>query len=458
MTTTNTDIFKTDNPKIKLLLTMGELEFGNEWPDYIAQYGFTAEDISELLCVFESQQLLEVNDGPEMWAQVHAWRVLGQLRAEEAIEPILKQLESLTEDDDLALDELSIVLGLIGPAALEPLQQYWNEVHEGELCYEVVADALAKIVEFNPDTLDQVIEIYRQYLQKPIVSFISLNGILIGNILDLKAVELVDEVHQLFQLGCVDLTILGDFEEVELELGLRDKRKTPPLMWNGEELFISERIESNKKLAEIEKWLKKYADGDAIDSLSELDGFFTAIACSPKAILPSTMMPVLWGGHDSMPVFDSHKESEQVVKSLFDYYNKLIDNLESKRWQPIFKHYKNDTNIILVLDWCNGFLRGKRLWGNIPSNMADYVSGNLVPILYCMGSSNFPINARIKIEEVKHFHKAIEEGIKNVYQIMQQHRAVEGDGLTVARKEPKVGRNDPCPCGSGKKYKKCCGR
>ena len=29
---------------------------------------------------------------------------------------------------------------------------------------------------------------------------------------------------------------------------------------------------------------------------------------------------------------------------------------------------------------------------------------------------------------------------------------------TVRREEPKVGRNDPCPCGSGKKYKKCCGR
>jgi hypothetical protein len=26
------------------------------------------------------------------------------------------------------------------------------------------------------------------------------------------------------------------------------------------------------------------------------------------------------------------------------------------------------------------------------------------------------------------------------------------------RDQPKVGRNDPCPCGSGKKYKKCCGR
>jgi SEC-C motif-containing protein len=28
---------------------------------------------------------------------------------------------------------------------------------------------------------------------------------------------------------------------------------------------------------------------------------------------------------------------------------------------------------------------------------------------------------------------------------------------TVRRENPKVGRNDPCPCGSGKKYKKCCG-
>jgi uncharacterized protein len=27
---------------------------------------------------------------------------------------------------------------------------------------------------------------------------------------------------------------------------------------------------------------------------------------------------------------------------------------------------------------------------------------------------------------------------------------------TVRRKEPKIGRNEPCPCGSGKKYKKCC--
>ena len=34
----------------------------------------------------------------------------------------------------------------------------------------------------------------------------------------------------------------------------------------------------------------------------------------------------------------------------------------------------------------------------------------------------------------------------------------QGDNITVRRTMPKVGRNDPCPCGSGKKYKNCCGR
>ena len=39
---------------------------------------------------------------------------------------------------------------------------------------------------------------------------------------------------------------------------------------------------------------------------------------------------------------------------------------------------------------------------------------------------------------------------------MAQRR--QADKVTVVRSEPKVGRNDPCPCGSGRKYKQCCGR
>lgn len=46
----------------------------------------------------------------------------------------------------------------------------------------------------------------------------------------------------------------------------------------------------------------------------------------------------------------------------------------------------------------------------------------------------------------------------------EAHTHKEGEGhdhhvkpQTIVRESPKVGRNDPCPCGSGKKFKKCCG-
>ena len=54
---------------------------------------------------------------------------------------------------------------------------------------------------------------------------------------------------------------------------------------------------------------------------------------------------------------------------------------------------------------------------------------------------------------------------KSAYSIHGEGRGAEG-GVTgarqrqtqVVRTQPKVGRNDPCPCGSGKKYKQCCGK
>ena len=43
-------------------------------------------------------------------------------------------------------------------------------------------------------------------------------------------------------------------------------------------------------------------------------------------------------------------------------------------------------------------------------------------------------------------------------------KGIANDGKETLKKEPKkndkkkIGRNDPCPCGSGKKYKQCCGK
>ncbi len=59
------------------------------------------------------------------------------------------------------------------------------------------------------------------------------------------------------------------------------------------------------------------------------------------------------------------------------------------------------------------------------------------------------------------------DGLKDEYREVAGFKKVDGQwfyaegqvaATTVVRAQPKVGRNEPCPCGSGKKYKQCCGR
>jgi len=47
---------------------------------------------------------------------------------------------------------------------------------------------------------------------------------------------------------------------------------------------------------------------------------------------------------------------------------------------------------------------------------------------------------------------------KKPAEMLEGGRLFPGKMETFRREAPKVGRNDPCPCGSGKKFKKCCGK
>jgi SEC-C motif-containing protein len=71
-----------------------------------------------------------------------------------------------------------------------------------------------------------------------------------------------------------------------------------------------------------------------------------------------------------------------------------------------------------------------------------------------LGAVEFTARFKLDGKEQEHFEVALfgrEDG-EWVYT-----GQAGGPGVTVRREAPKIGRNDPCPCGSGKKYKKCCG-
>jgi SEC-C motif domain protein len=71
-----------------------------------------------------------------------------------------------------------------------------------------------------------------------------------------------------------------------------------------------------------------------------------------------------------------------------------------------------------------------------------------------VGAVEFSAKFKMEGKEQEHVEAALfgrEDG-RWVY-----NGQLNAPGQTVRREGPKVGRNDPCPCGSGKKYKKCCG-
>ena len=82
-------------------------------------------------------------------------------------------------------------------------------------------------------------------------------------------------------------------------------------------------------------------------------------------------------------------------------------------------------------------------------DMMSRVEDNIIKVLYWIQPAS-----EEQVREEKRKAKAKQKRLLHASAKDQQAPVV----TTVKRDKPKIGRNDPCPCGSGKKYKKCCGR
>jgi uncharacterized protein len=93
--------------------------------------------------------------------------------------------------------------------------------------------------------------------------------------------------------------------------------------------------------------------------------------------------------------------------------------------------------------------------------------GCLVPI-FALAHENDPdpemrpYKRAISAEEREKLIVGAAAGVIGIYRYFEVQRVVEKQPpdhtTTFRRTVPKIGRNDPCPCGSGKKFKQCCGR
>jgi hypothetical protein len=230
------------NP-VRRLLDIGDAQAFQviAWPDYVTSYGLGEEHIAELIRMAGDLTLhTDETGGPLVWAPVHAWRALGQLRASEAIAPLLAYLR-WDDDDDVAHQELPEIFGMIGPSAIPPMVELLAERDTNRSMWGVGVEALKHIGLRHPSCRDQAVEIIRQQLATSHEQADTDNGMAVSYLIDLGAVEAIDTIRAAFGRGSVNIGVAGDLEDVEIALGLREHRETPAPRYNADLLDLLDR-------------------------------------------------------------------------------------------------------------------------------------------------------------------------------------------------------------------------
>jgi hypothetical protein len=210
---------------IEALRNRGDARGTGRWfegdPNYVEVYSLTPEHIPALISL-ATQWVDAPPESEAVYGPVHAWRALGQLRAVEAVQPLLDVQDELDElDDDWYLEEFHHVFGLIGPAAIEPLAAFLSNDSHGEFPRGKAAAGLREIVRHFPETREQVVAILTAELARNQTDLGSLNGFLVGDLVDLEAVESAETIERTFAANVVDPMVAGDWGDVRRELGVQ---------------------------------------------------------------------------------------------------------------------------------------------------------------------------------------------------------------------------------------------
>jgi uncharacterized protein len=204
-------------------------------------------------------------------------------------------------------------------------------------------------------------------------------------------------------------------------------------------------------------------------NLEQLDGFLAALICGPDDVSPSEYLPEIWG--DSIVLEDTFASKpifEDFISLIFRHWNAINDTLRSGGVHlPLV--LPDESGIARANDWANGFTRGMELRKDAWADLLDDEEhgGCVVPILVLAHEHDpdpemRPYSEPVTEELREKLIVGAAAGASRIYRYFEAQRLLEeprhSRTAPFRRTMPKVGRNDPCPCGSGKKFKHCCSK
>ncbi len=216
---------------VNKLLELGKPKGDSEWLDYKA-LGITESDVPQLIEMFSDEKLNWADEeSNEVWAPLHAWRAASQLRAKEAILPLIDLFESL-QDDEWALGDLPQVMAMIGEDCIKPLAGCLLNGEDPEQSRMSAAECIKEIGKTIPEKKEECISILSNALSRADEAEGELNGMIVWFLLDLEAVSALNVIREVYKRDAVDISICGDIEDVEIKLGVRRFRDTPQPRYN----------------------------------------------------------------------------------------------------------------------------------------------------------------------------------------------------------------------------------
>jgi uncharacterized protein len=240
----------------------------------------------------------------------------------------------------------------------------------------------------------------------------------------------------------------------------------------GVESASEEMDEEMQLIMDLHEFLESDAVPERAMTVMMLDGFFAALAIHPVTILPTKWLPYVWdvSGEGQQPEFASHQDAERVMGLLFTFMNSVTSQLmdENADYTPLYKIApieSDEDEVWAAMDWANGFMLGAMIDEEVlERTFADEEGRELIAPFVIMSGYNEEESGIDQKRQDEIRAELVDELAECVLDLQEfwtpwrkEYLARNGAGRTI-KAQPRVGRNEPCPCGSGKKYKQCCGK
>lgn len=233
-------------------------------------------------------------------------------------------------------------------------------------------------------------------------------------------------------------------------------------------------VKSSSHLQRLDDLLLSLPEENEGMLLSQFDGFCASLIVCPDVVLPGEWLSLVWGDHVAPP-FANSEDAQNASGLIMAHYNAVARSLSQPTYSysPVFDQDLR-TNEVLWESWAVGFEQAMRLrmeaWQRIVESNDEEAAASVAMMLalhaIAEDQSDLP---KSSIDDLTERAPDLISDIVFNLNAWTKSQAGFGTGtggspFQFAANTPrapvrgqKVGRNEPCPCGSGRKYKRCCG-